>query len=215
MAPQGIPIILEEMGSYILCNSPELVDQAVATLSQSRVIFLDCEGQNLGETDGILSLIGLGATHENMDGDIELSIFLVDVLAFASNSNMAVYLRPIFNILSSETIQKVVFDGRMDASELLHGYGVQLRGVLDLQIADVVSRKERAETLDKQLHRLVGFLGKQELLQNRNLYMYVHRLNSLQSALKEHGGKNEDQHCTSIVHGLIIYRVRAKPCDTL
>jgi exonuclease 3'-5' domain-containing protein 1 len=185
------------MNPYTLCDTLELVDQAVRTLSQSSVIFLDCEGQVLGQTDGILSLIGLGVTHENMDGDIELSIFLVDVLAFAHNSDMALYLRPLFEILSSEAIHKVVFDGRMDASELLHGYGVQLRGVLDLQIADVMSRKKRAETLDKQLYRLLGFLGKHELLQNRNLYMYVHRLNSLQGALKEHGHQKVEQHRTS------------------
>lgn len=144
---------------------------------------------------GVLSLISLGVTFEDIDGDIEFSIFLVDVLAFTGM--MASYLRPIFDILSSEAIHKVVFDGRMDASEFLHGHGVQLKGVLDLQIADIVSRKERAETLDKQLQRLVGFLGRQEITQNRPFYTYIHRLNGLQGALKEHGIKDEDKQRTS------------------
>ena len=35
---------------------------------------------------------------------------------------------------------KVVWDGRMDYLEILSTYGVAIDGVLDLQVAEVVSR---------------------------------------------------------------------------
>jgi exonuclease 3'-5' domain-containing protein 1 len=116
-------------------------------LSQHSHIILDCEGRTLGAAGGKLSLLNLGVSQEDDDGDEHLSIFVIDVLAFQKNK--AVHLAPIFDILKSEDIFKVVFDGRMDSSELLHGHGVKLNNVLGLQLADVLSREKRGEGAER------------------------------------------------------------------
>ena len=116
------------------------------------------------------------------------SVSLIDALAFqGSNPHLLV---PFFDIICSETIFKVMFDGRMDASELLHGHGVQLRNVLDLQVADIVSREKRGEDIEKQLKRLEAFLSWRDL-KERSLYLQVQKLNSLDSAMEEHGVLND------------------------
>ena len=55
--------------------------------------------------------------------------------------------------LESTTITKYVWDGRCDYSELKHGHGITLKGVVDLQLADVHSEIERQEK-NWNVHRL-------------------------------------------------------------
>ncbi|KIM24703.1 hypothetical protein M408DRAFT_331672 [Serendipita vermifera MAFF 305830] len=171
--------------SYRICNTPESLAAAVRVLSQHSHIFLDCEGRNLGTVSGKLSLLNLGVAHATDDGEQRLLIFLIDVLAFPKDR--AHHLSPIFDIMSSEKVFKIVFDGRMDASELLHGHRVQLNNVLDLQVADILAREKRGESRDQQLQRLRGFLPKHELARNPDMYLYVHKLNGMGSAMREYG----------------------------
>ena len=165
-----------------LCSTPESLRVAIQALSEQTHIFLDCEGQTLGEVGGKLSLLNLGVTP--IKSPFRLQTFLIDMLAFEGNKYH--HLVPIFDILRSETIFTVVFDGRMDASELLHGHGVQLKNVLDLQVADMASREKRRESVEQQLQRLVKFLPQNEITRNRTLYLQVQKLNGLESATNEH-----------------------------
>lgn len=165
-----------------LCATPESLRAAVQALAGHTHVFLDCEGQTLGVVGGKLSLLNLGVV--DRDRSSRLQTFLIEVLAF--QGSMAQQLNPIFDLLRSEQVFKVVFDGRMDASELLNGHGVQLKNALDLQVADIASR-EQHESVDRRLQRLVGFLPQYEVNRNRALYLQVQRLNGLDYAMIEHG----------------------------
>ncbi|CAG8616226.1 5007_t:CDS:2, partial [Acaulospora colombiana] len=170
--------------SFHLCDSVEKLQYVIHALSTTPVIYIDCEGNHLGQSEGSLSIISIGVI-EPRQGEWYLSIFLIDVLAFHDRG--IEFLYPVFFILQSDAVVKVVFDGRMDASEFLHGYGIILRRVLDLQIADIVSRETKGETQTMQLNRLKSSLPRRELLKNECLFKSIHKLNGLVSALTEHG----------------------------
>ena len=57
----------------------------------------------------------------------------------------------MFDILSSNSVTKVVFDGRMDFSALYHEQNVEVQNVLDLQLVDIDSRVIRGEDMSLQL----------------------------------------------------------------
>ncbi|PVF93121.1 hypothetical protein CPB86DRAFT_801486 [Serendipita vermifera] len=173
------------MAYFSLCDTIDLLDVAVRTLSAAPTIYLDCEGYELGREGGSLAIISMGAL-ETEQGEEYLSVFLIDVLAFRSRGQTE-HLKPIFSLLQSETIVKMLFDGRMDASELRHGYDVNLQRVVDLQIADVVSRGRWGEGFVQQLGRLRGSLPRHEIERNGFLLRKVQKLNGLVPALLEHG----------------------------
>lgn len=114
-----------------------------------------------------------------------LSIFLIDVRALERRDKLQI--KRLFPLLESETPFKVVFDGRMDASEFFHRWGVELDGVIDLQVADILSRTTRREGIEQQLQRLNSFVPKWEIQRNRALYSRLTKLNGLDGALREHG----------------------------
>jgi exonuclease 3'-5' domain-containing protein 1 len=185
MSSLSLPLPGYPTASYRVCTTPESLEAAADVLLQHSHIILDCEGHSLGEVGGKLSLLNLGVSHEDDAGDEHLSIFVIDVLAFQNDKEK--HLIPIFDILKSENIFKIVFDGRMDSSELLHGHGIKLNNVLDLQLADISSREKRGEGIDRQLQRLEGFLPKYELARNPTMYSSVQRLNGMGSAMREYG----------------------------
>jgi 3'-5' exonuclease len=93
-----------------------------ASANDKKVIFLDCEGRDLGKSGGKLGLVQLG---------IESEIYLVDVIAFPKTINV------VKDILENPVLEKVVWDGRSDYAELWHGHGIDLNPVLDLQLVHV------------------------------------------------------------------------------
>jgi exonuclease 3'-5' domain-containing protein 1 len=175
------------MVEFRLCNTVDHLQVAIRALSPASTVYFDCEGDELGQAGGSLAIMSLGVI-EKEQGEEHLSIFLIDVLAFQGKGR-SIYLNPIFDILESESIVKVVFDGRMDSSELLHGYNVTLRRVIDLQLADVTSREKRGETRLQRLERLRSVLPKREVEENASLLRQVQKLNGLIPALLEHGVK--------------------------
>jgi hypothetical protein len=68
-------------------------------------------------------------------------------------------LIPIFDIIQSSSVNKVVFDRRMDFNELYHGWSVFLCGVLDLQLAGVDSRRQRRKNEEEHISRLLRYLN--------------------------------------------------------
>ncbi|PVF93123.1 hypothetical protein CPB86DRAFT_790458 [Serendipita vermifera] len=174
------------MASFYLCDTVESLQTAIKALSAAPIVYLDCEGDDLGQSENGLAIISLGVFEPQPDDpEWSLSIFLVDILAFKDDK--AEHIIPIFDMLQSDTVVKVVFDGRMDACKLLHGHNITLRRTVDLQIVDVTSRERRGEDIEKRLGRLKGTLPSREIEENGYLYRSVHRLNGLAPALMEHG----------------------------
>ncbi|TDL16867.1 hypothetical protein BD410DRAFT_730761 [Rickenella mellea] len=158
----------------ILCDTQDLVDDAVNDLSAADYIILDCEGQQLGMVDGELSLIQLGTPNAQR-------VYLIDAVVLDRSS-----LQPVLDLLADEGKRKVVWDGRQDYSELYHGLGTPICNVLDLQIVDVMSRTIRGEIEQRRIWRLGS-----RALSNRAVAAMqcegVHAVNGLGKALQEHG----------------------------
>ncbi|KAJ7636488.1 ribonuclease H-like domain-containing protein [Roridomyces roridus] len=165
---------------YTLCNTPEKLTTALTTLQDAQILFLDCEGERLGVRGGKLSLISIGVpTHHQ-----QLRVYLIDALALGGSG-----LRPIWSLLSSPDVRKVVFDGRMDQSAFYYSYNrVTMDNVVDLQLADVKSRWAfRGEKAKQRRARLVPYLDYGEVNGNKLLYQDMHKLAGLQQVVREHG----------------------------
>lgn len=177
----GISNSVSRTTPWVLCNSDtSLEDVLTSTLSNCTVIALDCEGDKLGRKGGTLSLISLRPLAPKASTG---TTSLIDVLAFPKESTI---LKRLFSLIESESIQKIVFDGRMDYCAFFYEYGVQMRNVLDMQLADVLSRAARGQSTKTQNRRLFGYLSPNEVSQNRTMYSNVHRLGALSSCLKDH-----------------------------
>ena len=161
-------------------DTPEGAQAAYAVLRGCSYIFLDCEGRDLGTKTGALGLLQLGTPDA-------ARIFLIDVPALVGDASLV----QIFSLLKDKNLVKVVWDGRMDDSELLFGHQVKMAGVLDLQIVDIVSRRERAGNRERayehdRMRRMIRkelLLAAIKKLQTEGL----HVLNSMDRAIMEHG----------------------------
>ncbi|KAJ3967574.1 ribonuclease H-like domain-containing protein [Lentinula raphanica] len=168
---------------FVLCDDPMSFYTALHVLQSSSAIVLDCEGLNLGTLNGQLSLLSLRPLFPSPSTPSQNYIF--DFLSLPST-----LLPPLFTLLSSPSILKIVFDGRMDFSALYHGYRVELVNVLDLQLVDVASRFMRGESADcrgKHRKRLGGCFGYGVVGRERAVFEKVHVLNGLGQCLVEHG----------------------------
>lgn len=163
--------------AYTLCNTSGIVASATKKLSSAAYLAFDCEGQNLGEGKGRLSVISLATLPR-----IDPHVYLFDAIALTSKQ-----LEPVFKLLQSRDHTKIMFDGRMDFSQLYHYHNTCLTTVLDLQLADVESRSRRGEGLNEQLQRLFPFVTRNEITRQQSSYTQIHRLNGLASCAKEHG----------------------------
>lgn len=168
-------------GQFAFCDTTSSLLEAIEVIKGSPYVVLDCEGQNLEDPNGPLSLISCRASGQS---------FLIDVKELLRKDGQT-HLRQLFDVLESPDIPKLMFDGRQDFCNFVHGYNVHLNGVLDLQVADLKSRTLRGEGEAGQLKRLKrgGYIHARELSKNRILYLPVHRLNGLFDANDEHRSK--------------------------
>jgi hypothetical protein len=96
------------------------IDQIIdSSTIKKPFIFLDCEGRELGARNGKLALIQIG---------IGEAIYLVDIIIFSEAVPM------LKKYLEDPNLLKYVWDGRSDYSELRHGHGITLQGLVDLQL---------------------------------------------------------------------------------
>jgi len=167
----------DQIDDYILCDDSSSLSDAITAIKSTSVLALDCEGQTLGLEGGALSLISLRA----LEPKISKKTYLIDTIRLTKAQ-----LKPIFDIIQSPSVTKIMFDGRKDFSELYHGSGVHLRGVLDLQLADVESRRQRGEDQQKQISRLLAFLPPREIYRKRYFYTAIQKLCGLESCIGEH-----------------------------
>ena len=166
-----------QIDDYILCADDSSLADAIAAIQPASSLALDCEGKDLGVEGGTLSLISLRVLEPETSG-----IYLIDTISLTKDQ-----LSPIFDIIESSSVTKIVFDGRMDFSELYHGWSVSLRGVLDLQLADVDSRHQRGEDEEDQFSRLSPYLHRREISGQPGSYSAVHKLCGLDQCIKDHG----------------------------
>ncbi|KAJ7769939.1 ribonuclease H-like domain-containing protein [Mycena metata] len=166
--------------TFTFCDTVQSLSAVAANLRGSSTLFLDCEGHDLGLAGGGLSLISLGKPTPNQP-----LAYLIDAVALGTSE-----LRPIFDILESPNVKKVVFDGRMDQTALFYDHGrVHLQNVVDLQLADIKSRVLRGENEGslEQLMRLSPYLLQSEVEKNPQLYHKVQKLPGLEQTVREHG----------------------------
>ncbi|KZT25954.1 hypothetical protein NEOLEDRAFT_1113821 [Neolentinus lepideus HHB14362 ss-1] len=162
---------------FSYCAEQGTFDHAISTLSRSRTLILDCEGLDIGMQGGALSLICLGTVDAH-------AIFVFDVLMLRDNS---VNVNPLLRLLLREEVTKVTWDGRMDFLEIQDTYGVEMTGVLDLQLAEVMSREGvRKEGEKQRIIRLASrYFGFQVIKNNRDLYDGIHIVLGMTNCLKD------------------------------
>ncbi|KAK0472059.1 ribonuclease H-like domain-containing protein [Armillaria novae-zelandiae] len=168
---------------YVLCADPVAVVAAVPALSSHPHLVVDCEGDQLGCKGGRLSLLTIRAA-----SDDSAPTYIFDLLRL-KRWNM----RRVFGLLRDASHVKVVFDGRMDYSALWHEYDVAMVGVIDMQLADLHSRRARGETEAKRFGRLAAYLPQNMLKKKSGECRALTRLSGLASCVQEHLRSNESK----------------------
>lgn len=161
--------------SYTLCDDETRVKDATDVISRQPVLFLDCEGHDLGNIGGALGLISIGVAGTD-------DVFLFDVLSLESQSHA---LLSLLSIMSDEKVRKIVWDGRMDNVALREKYGVTLAGTLDLQLVEIDSRSARGEDDLNRRQRLIRTVGPGQALHKPEKYKHVHGLCGLDGCLRD------------------------------
>ncbi|KAJ3755442.1 ribonuclease H-like domain-containing protein, partial [Lentinula raphanica] len=180
---------------FVLCDTPESFSIAIHALKLSLGVVVDCEGLDLGRHNGRLSLLSIRSIPPLPNPGIN---YIFDFLSLPSS-----LLQPLFALLSSSSVLKIVFDGRMDYSALYHEYGVVMENVLDLQLVDVASRYvrgERPECTGQHRSRLAGCFGYASIRREKEVFKNVQVLQGLDGCMIEHkcvmttGGKKQVNH---------------------
>ena len=169
----------------LLCNTEAILTAALPVLQGCSTLILDCEGLRLGERGGSLSLVTLRTTSPS-----SIRTYIVDVVSLPRTA-----LEPVFDILRSSNVCKVLFDGRMDYSAIYHSYGVELKNVLDVQLVDVASRQTRGEGQAAQFRRLQKDLPYINFYSNTEAYQQVLKLSGLNECLEEHTSRITGKRC--------------------
>lgn len=196
-----------------VCDDVTAVTEAIKALQSYSYIACDCEGLSLGEERGSFSLIALGGISTS---DVDsIQVYLFDAIKLGKDG-----LQPVFELLGSDERKKVVFDGRMDYSELYHRYnGAELAPVLDLQLADVESRALRGEGEDRQLARLSPYCHRNEVQSQPQSYRLVHRLSGLSGCVAEHSisadtkpSESSRRHLYTCLFNHAVQKISTTPC---
>lgn len=181
---------MAETPAYTFCTTAESVANAIPALSRSRYLVLDCEGKSIGRIDGALSLVCIGTERAEQ-------IFVFDALSLTRDHPV---MRPLMQLLSSDRVWKIVWDGRQDFLEMWDTYGIALRGVLDVQLAEVVSRSTmRGEGQKEQLQRLAdGYFSRGAVWDHVWQYIDIQLVIGMQKCLDENklggGIKKDSEH---------------------
>ncbi|KAI0717810.1 ribonuclease H-like domain-containing protein [Cerioporus squamosus] len=118
--------------SYTIITTYEQAAIAAGALARYSTLILDCEGQDFGRPNGVLSILSIG-TYPASD-----TVYLFDVLALQDKDNAL--LASLLSLLRDPGVGKLVWDGRSDFLELGLTYGVVVEGILDMQLAEVMRR---------------------------------------------------------------------------
>jgi exonuclease 3'-5' domain-containing protein 1 len=171
------------MATYTYCTTARSVCEAVSILKQSEILAVDTEGEEIGKTEGKLSIISVGSVDA-------VNIFLFDIVALARpEADLNGGIRPLLTLLTSPKFLKLMWDGRQDYFEIYELYGVKMVNVLDLQVVELFSRWEKRR--EKEKHRKIriskGFFGYAPVRNNPELYEGMHLVSGMQKCVEEFG----------------------------
>ena len=118
---------------YKLVDSDTGLQDAISELrgkiaERSSLLAVDCEGNSLSRK-GALTIITV-ATEEK--------VYIFDVLKLGQ----LIFTSGLSEILEDKSRNKLMFDCRQDSDALWHQFQVKLSGVLDLQLLEVIYRRE-------------------------------------------------------------------------
>ncbi|CED84320.1 Ribonuclease H-like domain [Phaffia rhodozyma] len=125
-----------------------------ATPSNLFQLYLDTEGQDLGTSQGSLSLIQIGIpippfsySFSSSAGRalkpptaaVHVEVYLIDVIGLHGRFHL------LADILEDPQLIKIVWDGRMDVAQIKHSHGIEIKGVLDFSMVELVKRMKEQE----------------------------------------------------------------------
>ena len=118
---------------YRLVDDEPGLQEAISELKlkmadRNTLLAVDCEGDSLSRK-GALTIITV-ATEEK--------VYIFDVMKLGQR----VFSSGLGEILEDESRKKLMFDCRQDSDALWHQFKVKLSGVLDLQLLEVIYRRE-------------------------------------------------------------------------
>ncbi|XP_033761075.1 uncharacterized protein LOC117342894 [Pecten maximus] len=135
-APDEVSAVVDELaeGRQMTDDNSTLVDEmadvadALAEIRNHDLLAVDCEGVDLGRT-GELTVLTMATPDKT---------FIFDILKLGKQ----VFDDGLCDILEDKTKEKLMFDCRGDADILHHQFQVNLGGVLDLQLLEVMHRRK-------------------------------------------------------------------------
>ena len=126
---------------YILVEDEPRLEEAIFELREkmerNALLAVDCEGVSLTRK-GELTVITVAS---------EEKVYIFDVLKLGQT----VFSSGLGEILQDKSREKLMFDCREDSDALWHQFQVKLSGVLDLQLLEVMYRRENTATGSSQL----------------------------------------------------------------
>ena len=149
--PACVKILTElDDATSVLTSPGEALDRALRACVSSDVLAVDLEGVSMSRV-GPVTLLQVAARDR---------VFLFDAQALGTAELFERAVRPESSedgdaedgdagartlrcVLEDPRITKLMFDCRVDSDALFHQHGVALRGVFDVQLADVASRRRK------------------------------------------------------------------------
>ena len=144
--PACVKILTELDDATAVLTSPgEDLDRALRACVSSDILAVDLEGVSMSRV-GPVTLLQVAARDR---------VFLFDAQALGtaelferavrpeSSEDVPENARTLRCVLEDPRITKLMFDCRVDSDALFHQHGVALRGVFDVQLADVASRRRK------------------------------------------------------------------------
>jgi exonuclease 3'-5' domain-containing protein 1 len=113
---------------------------ALATIRASSRLSVDCEGVALSRT-GTICLVQVSTACDPVTRLYHC--FLFDVVALGAST----FTTGLGAILSAPTPVKLFYDMRRDSEALFHQFGIHLRGVCDMQLMELASRRARNQSV--------------------------------------------------------------------
>lgn len=149
---------------------------AFSGIKGHKLIAVDCEGVDLSRK-GELTIITIAT---------DTTVFIFDVFKLGQT----VFDDGLRDILEDKSIEKLMFDCRQDSDSLWHQFKVKVTGVLDLQLLDIIYRREhgsrriynRTTRRSERIGEVENINGYRRCIQN-----YVHDTTLLEK--KDKGSK--------------------------
>ncbi|XP_060072935.1 piRNA biogenesis protein EXD1-like [Ylistrum balloti] len=127
--------------NYMFVDNMADVTVALTEIRRHDLLAVDCKGHKLGGgRSGDLTIIVVATP---------IQVFIFDVQKLQEN----VFDNGLRAILEDETKEKLMFDCRRDADNLWHQQKVQLSGVLDVQLLEVMYRRRKVFEIEEGSRR--------------------------------------------------------------